>query len=106
MPSTLGRAGFTGNTVPPNGLLSRFRSTFRPALAGRSAAPITATLRGENTASSGCRSERSTSCAGSLVGLPLGLLAGYIAVAPDDRRSAAAHLRCARVAHSVAPPPR
>ena len=48
MPSTLGRLELTGNTVPPNGLLSRFHSTVRPTLPGRSVAPITATLRGAN----------------------------------------------------------
>ena len=58
MPSTLGRLEFTGKTVPPNGLLSRFHSTERPTLPGRSEAPMTATLRGANSGSRGWLSER------------------------------------------------
>ena len=58
MPSTLGRFEFTGNTVPPNGLLNRFQSTERPTLPGRSEAPITATLRGANKGSRGWLSDR------------------------------------------------
>ena len=34
MPSTLGRFGLTGKTVPPNGLLSRFQRIVRPTLPG------------------------------------------------------------------------
>ena len=48
MPSTFGRLELTGKTVPPKGLLSRFHSTERPTLPGRSEAPITATLWGRN----------------------------------------------------------
>src|SRR5271165_2207056 len=65
IPNTLGRFEFTGNTVPPKGLLNRFHSTDRPTLPGRSVAPITATLRGANNASSGWLSERYTSEEGS-----------------------------------------
>ena len=36
MPSTFVRLEFTGKTVPPNGLLSRFHSTERPTLPARS----------------------------------------------------------------------
>lgn len=53
MPSTLGRLGFTGKTVPPNWLLIRFRSTVRPTLPGASVAPITATARGKKKGLSG-----------------------------------------------------
>ena len=60
--STLERLGFTGKTVPPNGLLSRFQSSVRPTLLAVSVAPITATVDGEKIASSGCRSCRRTSC--------------------------------------------
>ena len=55
MPSTLGRFAFTGNTVPPNGLLIRFQRIARPTLPAVSDAPMTATLRGRKIASSGCR---------------------------------------------------
>ena len=58
IPNTLGRLEFTGKTVPPKGLLSRFHSTERPTLPTRSVAPITATLRGANNGSSGWLSER------------------------------------------------
>src|SRR5947209_2289661 len=35
-----------GNTVPPNGLVTRFQRMVRPTLPAVSVAPITATLRG------------------------------------------------------------
>src|SRR5271165_2774114 len=65
MPSTFGRLELTGNTVPPNGLLSRFHNTERPTLPARSVAPTTATLRGAKNGSSGWLSERYTSDEGS-----------------------------------------
>ena len=67
IPSTLGRFGLTGKTVPPNGLLIRFHSSVRPTLLGVSVAPITATFRGAKITSSGWRSCRSTSWARSVV---------------------------------------
>ena len=54
MPRTLGRLGFTGYTVPPNGVLIRFHSTVRPTLPGFSVAPIRATDSGSKKMSSGC----------------------------------------------------
>src|SRR5215204_2529457 len=48
MPSTLGLCEFTGKTVPPNGLLTRFHMIVRPTLPGRSDAPITATVSGRS----------------------------------------------------------
>src|SRR5271157_3494986 len=56
IPSTLGRFGLIGWTVPPNGLLIRFQRTARPTLPCFSVAPITATVRGAKIASSGSRS--------------------------------------------------
>ena len=44
IPSTLGRFGLTGKTVPPNGLLIRFHRIVRPTLPAFSVAPITATV--------------------------------------------------------------
>lgn len=58
IPSTLGRFEFTGKTVPPKGLLSRFHSTDRPTLPARSEAPTTATLCGRNNGSRGWLSVR------------------------------------------------
>ena len=55
IPSTFARLGFTGNTVPPKGLLTRFQSRVRPTLPRASVAPITAILRGSKIASSGRR---------------------------------------------------
>ena len=46
IPSTLDRLGFTGKTVPPNGLLIRLRKSVRPTLFGDSVAPMTATVEG------------------------------------------------------------
>ena len=53
MPSTLGRLGLTGKTVPPKGLLIRFHSTVRPTLPGFSVAPMTATVFGAKNTSNG-----------------------------------------------------
>ena len=53
MPNTLGRFGFTGYTVPPNGVLIRFHSTVRPTLPGFSVAPIRATDSGSKKTSRG-----------------------------------------------------
>src|SRR5690606_33542831 len=63
MPSTLGRVGWTGYTVPPKGVRFRFQSTVRPTLPAVSVAPITATLRGWKNDSSGCRWGRQMSLA-------------------------------------------
>ena len=52
-PRTLGRFGFTGYTVPPNGLVTRFQSTVRPTVPGFSVAPMTATVLGEKKTSRG-----------------------------------------------------
>ena len=52
-PRTLGRFGFTGYTVPPNGLVTRFHSRVRPTVPGFSVAPMTATVFGEKKTSSG-----------------------------------------------------
>jgi hypothetical protein len=65
MPSTFGRRELTGNTVPPNGLETRFHMIVRPTLPGRSVAPITATVSGRKIASSDPPSYPRTSCAGS-----------------------------------------
>ena len=61
MPSTLGRLGFTGYTVPPNGLPIRFHRIDRPTLPAFSLAPITATALGAKMAPSGPR-ELGRSC--------------------------------------------
>src|SRR5579883_92470 len=66
MPKILLRFGFTGYTVPPKGVLSRFQSTCLPTLPSRSEAPITATLFGLKMLSRGRRSDRNRSCAGSI----------------------------------------
>jgi hypothetical protein len=74
---------FTGKTVPPNGLLSRFQRTERPTLPGRSDAPITATLLGRNNGSSGWLSERYTSEEGSaFIMLPVGLAGAAVVMIP------------------------
>src|SRR5215203_2488793 len=65
MPSTLGLREFTGKTVPPNGLLTRFHMIVRPTLPGRSVAPMTATVSGRKMVSNCCRSYPRTSWAGS-----------------------------------------
>lgn len=65
MPSTLGRFGFTGTTVPPNGWVRTFHISVRPTVPGLSVAPITATRRGEKIASSPGRSSGRMSLAGS-----------------------------------------
>jgi hypothetical protein len=52
-PRMLEYFGFTGYTVPPNGLLIRFHKMVRPTVPGRSVAPTTATVFGEKSASSG-----------------------------------------------------
>src|SRR5215207_6919330 len=65
MPSTFGLREFTGKTVPPNGLLTRFHMIVRPTLPSRSLAPITATASGRKMASNCCRSYPRTSWAGS-----------------------------------------
>ncbi len=62
MPSTLGRFGLIGNTVPPNGLLIRFQRIVRPTLSARSVAPMTAMLRGAKIASSGCSNWKMPAC--------------------------------------------
>src|SRR4029079_12300697 len=73
MPSTPGRLGLTGKTVPPKGLWIRFHSSVRPTLLGVSVAPITATFFGEKITSSGWRSWRRTSWARSVVAGGAGL---------------------------------
>src|SRR5215211_682180 len=65
MPSTFGLREFTGKTVPPNGLLTRFHMIVRPTLPGRSVAPMTATVSGRKMVSNCCRSYPRTSWAGS-----------------------------------------
>ena len=51
IPSTLRRFGLTGKTVPPNGLLIRFRTSVRPMLPVLSVAPMTAMFWGAKNAS-------------------------------------------------------
>src|SRR4051812_6075737 len=51
IPSTAVRLGFTGYTVPPNGLFKRFHNTVRPTEFAFSVAPITATDLGANSGS-------------------------------------------------------
>ena len=58
IPSTFGRFGLTGKTVPPNGLLIRFQRTVRPTLPYFSVAPMTATVLGAKIASSDLRLRR------------------------------------------------
>ena len=53
IPSTLRRFGLTGKTVPPNGLLIRFRTSVRPMLPVLSVAPMTAMFWGAKSASAG-----------------------------------------------------
>src|SRR5579871_152714 len=52
-PNTLERFGLTGNTVPPNGLVTRFQRMVRPTLPGFSVAPTTATVLGAKKTSRG-----------------------------------------------------
>ena len=72
MPSTLGRLGLTGKTVPPKGLLIRFHRMVRPTLPWVSVAPMTATVLGAKMASSGWRVYCRTSWAGSMPGMTMG----------------------------------
>ena len=50
IPSTLRRFGLIGKTVPPNGLLIRFRTRVRPMLLAFSVAPMTAMFWGVKNA--------------------------------------------------------
>src|SRR5215211_5086199 len=87
MPGTLGLCEFTGKTVPPNGLLTRFHMIVRPTLPGRSVAPITATVSGRKIASNCCRSYPRTSWAGSAL-LDRFMVAPFQLVSTSARRQA------------------
>ncbi len=59
-PSTFGRFGLTGNTVPPNGLLKRFQRMVLPTLPAASVAPTMATVLGLKIGSRSLRVVRRT----------------------------------------------